>query len=61
MVTRQAPHWIGGEWASVGERRERHDAASFKGSGSGRLGGVASIEDFLEYRQITQDFIPGTH
>ena len=30
----------------------------FKSSGIGRLGGVASIEDFLEYKQITQNYAP---
>ena len=45
-------------WANLALEFEE---GGFKGSGTGRLGGVASIEDFLEYKQITQDFIPGAH
>ena len=37
------------------------EEGGFKASGSGRLGGLASIEEFLEYKQITQDFIPHAH
>jgi betaine-aldehyde dehydrogenase len=33
----------------------------FKASGLGRLGGLASIDDFLESKQITQDYIPQQH
>lgn len=45
-------------WANLALEFEE---GGFKGSGSGRLGGLASIEDFLEYKQITQDFIPHSH
>ena len=45
-------------WANLALEFEE---GGFKGSGSGRLGGMASIEDFLEYKQITQDFIPRAH
>ncbi len=45
-------------WANLALEFEE---GGFKGSGSGRLGGLASIEDFLEYKQITQDFIPRAH
>ena len=34
------------------------EEGGFKSSGLGRLGGVASIEDFLEYKQITQNYAP---
>jgi betaine-aldehyde dehydrogenase len=37
------------------------EEGGFKHSGVGRLGGLASIEDFLEYKQITQDFAPPVH
>ena len=45
-------------WANLAVEFEE---GGFKASGSGRLGGVASIEEFLEYKQITQDFIPHAH
>lgn len=32
------------------------EEGGYKSSGVGRLGGLASIEDFLEYKQITQDY-----
>ncbi len=32
------------------------EEGGFKSSGIGRLGGLASIEDFLEYKQITQNY-----
>jgi hypothetical protein len=32
------------------------EEGGFKSSGLGRLGGLGSIEDFLEYKQITQRF-----
>ena len=32
------------------------EEGGYKSSGAGRLGGLASIEDFLEYKQITQDY-----
>ena len=32
------------------------EEGGFKSSGLGRLGGVASVEDFLEYKQITQNY-----
>ncbi|MBO2463935.1 aldehyde dehydrogenase family protein [Actinomadura violacea] len=37
------------------------EEGGFKSSGVGRLGGLASIEDFLEYKQITQDYVPLPH
>jgi betaine-aldehyde dehydrogenase len=37
------------------------EEGGFKASGSGRLGGVASMEDFLEYKQIVQDYTPIGH
>lgn len=45
-------------WANLALEFEE---GGFKGSGSGRLGGLASMDDFLEYKQITQDFIPHAH
>lgn len=45
-------------WANLALEFEE---GGFKSSGSGRLGGLASVEDFLEYKQITQDFIPKAH
>ncbi len=45
-------------WANIAVEFEE---GGFKASGSGRLGGLASIEEFLEYKQITQDFIPHAH
>ncbi|MEV6265284.1 aldehyde dehydrogenase family protein [Streptomyces sp. NPDC051784] len=37
------------------------EEGGFKSSGVGRLGGLASVEDFLEYKQITQDYVPQHH
>jgi betaine-aldehyde dehydrogenase len=37
------------------------EEGGYKSSGVGRLGGLASIEDFLEYKQITQDYVPAAH
>ncbi|MFI8426089.1 aldehyde dehydrogenase family protein [Streptomyces sp. NPDC085479] len=37
------------------------EEGGFKSSGAGRLGGLASLEDFLEYKQITQDYAPRPH
>ncbi|MFJ5779445.1 aldehyde dehydrogenase family protein [Streptomyces sp. NPDC093094] len=37
------------------------EEGGFKSSGVGRLGGLASVEDFLEYKQITQDYAPRHH
>ena len=45
-------------WANLAVEFEE---GGFKASGSGRLGGLASIEEFLEYKQITQDFVPHAH
>jgi len=45
-------------WANLAVEFEE---GGFKASGSGRLGGLASVEDFLEYKQITQDFVPHPH
>lgn len=42
-------------WANLTVEFEE---GGFKSSGMGRLGGLASIEDFLEYKQITQDYAP---
>jgi acyl-CoA reductase-like NAD-dependent aldehyde dehydrogenase len=35
------------------------EEGGFKNSGQGRLGGVASLDDFLEYKQILQVFRQG--
>ncbi|MFM0305838.1 aldehyde dehydrogenase family protein [Paraburkholderia sediminicola] len=45
-------------WANLAVEFEE---GGFKASGSGRLGGLASVEDFFEYKQITQDFVPHAH
>jgi betaine-aldehyde dehydrogenase len=45
-------------WANLAIEFEE---GGFKASGSGRLGGLASLEDFLEYKQITQNFISHSH
>lgn len=45
-------------WANLAVEFEE---GGFKSSGLGRLGGLASLEDFLEYKQITQDFVPHRH
>ena len=37
------------------------EEGGFKASGSGRLGGIASMEHFLEYKQIVQDYTPAAH
>jgi betaine-aldehyde dehydrogenase len=37
------------------------EEGGYKSSGVGRLGGLASIEDFPEYKQITQDYVPAEH
>lgn len=37
------------------------EEGGYKASGLGRLGGSASIEDFLEYKQITQNYVPQAH
>ena len=42
-------------WASLTIEFEE---GGFKASGVGRLGGMASVEDFLEFKQITQNFAP---
>lgn len=44
-------------WANLTVEFEE---GGFKSSGVGRLGGLASVEDFLEHKQITQDYAP-TH
>lgn len=41
------------DWASVAAQFE---VGGVKHSGRGRLGGLASLDDFLEYKQITQTF-----
>ena len=40
-------------WANLAVEFEE---GGFKSSGVGRLGGLASMEDFLEYKQITQNY-----
>lgn len=40
-------------WANLAIEFEE---GGFKSSGLGRLGGVASLDDFLEYKQISQNF-----
>lgn len=45
-------------WANLTVEFEE---GGYKSSGVGRLGGIASIEDFLEYKQITQDYVPQAH
>jgi betaine-aldehyde dehydrogenase len=45
-------------WANLTVEFEE---GGFKHSGVGRLGGLASIEDFLEHKQITQDYAPPVH
>lgn len=40
-------------WANLALEFEE---GGFKSSGAGRLGGLASIDEFVEYKQITQDF-----
>jgi betaine-aldehyde dehydrogenase len=40
-------------WANLTVEFEE---GGFKSSGLGRLGGPASVDDFLEYKQITQDY-----
>lgn len=37
------------------------EEGGFKASGVGRLGGAASMDDFLEYKQIVQDYTPQQH
>lgn len=45
-------------WANIALEFEE---GGFKASGAGRLGGLASIEEFLEYKQITQNFDRHAH
>jgi betaine-aldehyde dehydrogenase len=45
-------------WANVAVEFEE---GGHKASGLGRLGGVASLEDFVEYKQITQNFGGNPH
>jgi len=45
-------------WANLAVEFEE---GGFKASGAGRLGGLASVEDFLEYKQITQNFVHHPH
>ncbi len=45
-------------WANLAVEFEE---GGYKASGLGRLGGVASIEDFLEYKQIAHTFAGGHH
>jgi betaine-aldehyde dehydrogenase len=43
-------------WANIAVEFEE---GGFKSSGLGRLGGLASMEDFIEYKQITQNYAGG--
>ena len=45
-------------WANLAVEFEE---GGFKASGLGRLGGTASMEDFLEYKQIAHTFAGGGH
>ncbi|MFG3099188.1 aldehyde dehydrogenase family protein [Streptomyces sp. NPDC048182] len=45
-------------WANLTVEFEE---GGFKSSGVGRLGGLASVEDFLEHKQIVQDYAPVAH
>lgn len=45
-------------WANIAVEFEE---GGFKSSGLGRLGGLASMEDFLEYKQIAHTFAGGHH
>ncbi len=45
-------------WANVAVEFEE---GGFKASGLGRLGGVASLDDFVEYKQITQNYAGSGH
>ena len=42
-------------WANL---QMEFEEGGFKSSGLGRLGGVASLDDFLEYKQISQAYTP---
>jgi betaine-aldehyde dehydrogenase len=42
-------------WANL---QMEFEEGGFKSSGIGRLGRLACLEDFLEYKQITQDYAP---
>jgi betaine-aldehyde dehydrogenase len=42
-------------WANL---QMEFEEGGFKSSGIGRLGGLDCMEDFLEYKQITQDYAP---
>ena len=45
-------------WANIAVEFEE---GGYKASGLGRLGGLASMEDFLEYKQIAHTFAGGGH
>ncbi|MGW5640998.1 aldehyde dehydrogenase family protein, partial [Streptomyces sp. NPDC003832] len=45
-------------WANLTVEFEE---GGYKSSGIGRLGGLASVEDFLEHKQITHDYAPVPH
>ena len=45
-------------WANLAVEFEE---GGYKASGLGRLGGVGSLDDFLEYKQIAQNFAGGHH
>lgn len=44
------------DWANL---TVEYEEGGFKASGLGRLGGVAFLEDFMEYKRITQYFAGG--
>ena len=51
---REARHWIGGEWVEVGAKATSINPADGSTLGTCR----ASLEDCMEYKQITQDLGP---
>ena len=52
----EAGHICINEWAGM---QVEFEEGGFKSSGQGRLGGLAGIDDFLEYKQILQVFRRG--
>jgi betaine-aldehyde dehydrogenase len=49
----EAGHVCINDWANL---QVEFEEGGFKSSGRGRLGGVASLDDFLEYKQVCQVF-----
>ena len=45
-------------WANIAVEFEE---GGYKASGLGRLGGLASVEEYLEYKQIAHTFAGGHH